>query len=158
MLDASPYNSITTSGNARVVHNPTDIQTYIEHHDIECSDGKCKLYKAVHKKDGEYISGWDYRFKYRVGEIAVASGLNTDTDEDCGEGIHMAHKAWVVDYGRGWNDLAILELEVEVEGVIVPTYGSGKVRAKSALVLREVPLNECGLLGKILAKKNRKDD
>ena len=158
VVDVARRNNITTSGNARIVHNPTDIQTYIEHHDIESSDGKCKLYKAVHKVNGKYISGWDSRFEYRIGETAVASGLNTDPDEDCGEGIHMAHKVWVLDYGRSWSDLAILELEVETDGVIVPTYGSGKVRAKQAKVLREVPLEECGLLGKMLAKKNRKEN
>lgn len=37
--------------------------------------------------------------------------------------------------------------------VIVPLYGVGKVRAAKAKVIREVPLEECGIYGKILAKK-----
>jgi hypothetical protein len=153
VLDASPYNNITISGNARIVHNPTDIQTYIEHHDIESADGKCKMYKVVRKEDGKYFSDWDRGFEYQIGETAVANGLDTDPEEDCGRGIHLAHKAWALDYGRNWTNLAILELEVEVDGVIVPTYGSGKVRAAKAKVLREVPMEECGLFGKMIAKK-----
>ena len=153
VLDASLDNSITTSGNARIVHNPTDIQSYIEHHDIECVDGKVKLYKAVRKNEGKYVSDWDCDFEYKIGEVAVSDSFTTNPNEACGHGIHMAHKAWAVNYGRNWNNLAILELETDANGIIVPTNSDGKVRAASALVLREVPLEECGLLGKMLAKK-----
>lgn len=41
----------------------------------------------------------------------------------------MAHMAWVLDYGRDWPDLAILEVEAALDGVVVPKGGSGKVRA-----------------------------
>lgn len=61
--------------------------------------------------------------------------------------------AWALAYGATWEDLAILELECEKSDVLVPLYSDGKVRARKAKVLREVPLEECGLLGKIIAKR-----
>lgn len=60
-----------------------------------------------------------------------------------------------MDYGKNWRDLAILEVESDVSGIVVPLNGSGKVRTDKVLVIREVPLEECGLLGKIIAKKQR---
>ena len=57
----------------------------------------------------------------------------------------MAHMAWVLDYGRDWPDLAILEVEAALDGVVVPKGGSGKVRAPALKVIREVPLEECGI-------------
>lgn len=157
VCDASPYNSIEISGNARIVRNPSDIRSYIEHYDIESSDGKVKLYKAVHNRNGSYVSDHDRSFEYKIGEVAEADALDTNIQEGCGNGIHVAYKAWCVDYGSGWSDLAILEVECEADGIIVPTCGSGKVRVAKVKVLREVPLEECGLLGKILAKKRKED-
>ena len=157
VLDASPSNSIEISGNARIVRNPSDIQSYIEHYDIESSDGKVKLYKAVHNRNGSYVSDHDRNFEYKIGEVAEADSLDTDPNEACGNGIHAACKEWCVDYGGSWSDLAILEVECEADGIIVPTWGSGKVRVAKVKVLREVPLEECGLLGKIFAKKRSKE-
>ena len=47
------------------------------------------------------------------------------------------------------------QVEADISGIVVPLNGSGKVRTDKVLVLREVPLEECGLLGKILEKKRR---
>ena len=44
----------------------------------------------------------------------------------------------------------------DIDSIVVPANGTGKVRTDKVLVLREVPLEECGLLGKILAKKQKK--
>ena len=93
------------------------------------------------------------RFTYAIGETAKADSLTEDPEIECGHGIHMAHKSWCVSYGRSWPDLAILELEADASGVVVPLNGAGKVRAAEAKVLREVPLEECGLLGKVLARR-----
>ena len=68
----------------------------------------------------------------------------------------MAFKEWCVSYGAGWNDMAILELETEIAGLVVPVNGAGKVRAAKATVIREVPLKECGLYGRVLAKRRQK--
>lgn len=50
-------------------------------------------------------------------------------------------------------DIALLELEADASEVVVPLYETGKVRAPKALVIREVPLEEAGIMGKILAKR-----
>lgn len=59
-------------------------------------------------------------------------------------------------YGRGWGDIALLELEADADEIVVPLYETGKVRAPKALVIREVPLEEAGIMGKILAKRRTK--
>lgn len=62
-------------------------------------------------------------------------------------------KAWALDYGYNWDNLAIIEVEADVTKIVVPKNGSGKVRTDRVKVLREVPFEECGLRGKMLAKK-----
>ena len=153
VVDSSRKHQITVSGNARIVYNPTNIDEYLEFHGIEDTGNTVKLYIAVHKREGRYFSDSDRSFEYVVGGEAVADRLDKDPDEDCGHGIHIAHKAWAVDYGRSWSDLAIIEVEAIKADIIVPLFGSGKVRVDKVKVLREVPLEECGILGKMLAKQ-----
>ena len=154
VVAASNRAKIKTSGNARIVYNPKTPEEYAEHNGLECRDGVMVLYKAVHKRGGSYYSDRDDDFEYKIGETVIPEyPLDTDPMENCGSGIHAAHKAWCVDYGRGWDDLAVLEVEMPMASMVVPINGSGKVRADWARVLREVPLEECGLLGKMLAKR-----
>ena len=152
----STASKIKVSGNARIVRDPCSIDEYVNFYGIENSNGKAKLFKAVRKRDRLYQSDWDSDFVYTIGGSAVADGFCTDPNEDCGHGIHMAYLNWCLAYGSSWSDLAILEVEVDMSTVVVPKYSSGKVRAPSCKVIREVPLEECGLYGKILANK-RKD-
>ena len=153
VVDETRNGDVSVSGNARIVYNPRNINEYLKHHGIEETNGKVRLFKAVHKRNNEYVSDHNGEFTYTIGEEAQADNLDTNNLEDCGHGIHMAYKEWCVDYGREWKDLAILEVEAEVSGIVVPLGGCEKVRAEKVLVLREVPLEECGLLGKILAKR-----
>ena len=157
VVDCTCEHNIYVSGNARIVYNPRNITEYLSHYGIQQSDGKVKLYKAVHKRDGKYVSDKIADFEYAIGEMAIADGLTADESVDCGHGIHIAYKEWAVDFGKDWRDLAILEVEADVANIVVPLNGSGKVRTDKVLVLREVPLEECGLLGKILAKKRRSE-
>ena len=152
----STASKIKVSGNARIVRDPCSIDEYVNFYGIENSNGKAKLFKAVRKSDGLYRSDWDSDFVYTIGKSVVADGFCTDPNEDCGQGIHMAYLGWCLEYGSCWPDLAILEVEVDMSTVVVPKYGSGKVRAPSCKVIREVPLEECGLYGKMIANK-RKD-
>ncbi len=149
----SDASKISVSGNARVAHDPRTIGEYADFYGIENSNGKAQLFKAVRKRDGVYCSDWDADFVYTIGESVVADGFCTDPNEDCGHGIHMAYLDWCLAYGSSWPNLAILEVEVDMSTVVVPKYGSGKVRAPSCRVIREVPLEECGLYGKVLAKR-----
>ena len=153
VVDTTINHDIAIHGNARIVYNPQSADEYLQHYVIENTGGKAKLYKAVHKRDGRYLSDHDNSFEYTIGKDAAANYLDTNTDNDCGTGIHIAHKAFALDYGRDWKDLAIIEVEADVSNIIVPHCGGGKVRTDKVFVIREVPLAECGLLGKILAKR-----
>ena len=153
ITDRTTDHKIAISGNARIVYDPRTPQEYASYTGAEVQDGKIRLYKAVHKRDGRFISEHDPRFTYTIGEEVVADSLTTDTLEDCGHGIHAAHVGWCLDFGDSWDDLAILEVEMDMDGLVVPVMGCGKVRAAKCKVIREVPLEECGLYGKILAKR-----
>ena len=149
----SDASKINASSNARVVHDPHTIDEYVDFYGIENSNGKAKLFKAVRKHDGVYRSDWDADFVYTIGESVAADGFCADPNENCGSGINMAYLEWCLAYGNCWTDLAILEVEADMSTVVVPKCGSGKVRAPSCKVIREVPLEECGLYGKVLAKR-----
>ena len=153
VVDAHRRGNIKVFGNARVVYNPDNITDWASANGITITDGKIRLYKAVHKRDGKYVADWDDDFIYTIGAVAEANGFATDPAEDCGQGIHMATLGWSAGYGRGWGDIALLELEADADEIVVPLYETGKVRAPKARVIREVPLEEAGIMGKLLAKR-----
>ena len=153
VVDAHRRGNIKVSGNARIVYNPDNITDWALANGITITDGKIRLYKAVHKRVGEYVADWDNDFTYTIGAVAEANGFTTDPAEDCGQGIHMATLGWSAMNGRDWGDIALLELEADADEIVVPLHETGKVRAPKALVIREVPLEEAGIMGKILAKR-----
>ena len=153
IVDVVRRGNVKTSGHARVVYNPDNITAWAAGNDIPIIDGKIKLYKAVHKRNTEYVSVWDRDFFYEIGEMAVANGFTVEPEEDCGQGIHMATANWACADAQSWDDVALLELEADAAEIVVPLYETGKVRAPKAKVLREVPLEEAGLLGKMIAKR-----
>jgi hypothetical protein len=157
IVDAVRNNNIEISGNARIVYNPTNIEEYIDFHGLDATDATVKLYKAVHFYNGAYRADYWGSFIYNIGAIVTPhNGFDEDALHSCGAGIHLAHKAWALAYGASWNDVAILEIECEKADVLVPLRSEGKVRARKAKVLREVPLEECGLQGKMIAKRRAK--
>ena len=156
VVDAHRRGNIKVFGNARIVYNPNNITDWALANGITITDGKIRLYKAVHKRDGKYVADWDNDFIYTIGAVAEADGFATDPAKDYGQGIHMATLGWSAAYGRGWGDIALLELEADADEIVVPRYETGKVRAPKALVIREVPLEEAGIMGKILAKRRKK--
>ena len=153
IVDVCRSGRASISGNARVVYLPQTLEEFISHYGIK-GDGEITLYKAVHKHNEQYFSDYDDEFEYRIGEIAVPdNGFDDDAHKKCGAGINMAPLHWCLDYGRGGDDLAILEMTALREDVVVPMDTDGKVRARKAKVVREVPLSECGIYGEILAKR-----
>ena len=153
IVDVCRSGRTSVSGNARVVYLPQSLEEFISHYGIK-GDGEITLYKAVHKNNEKYISDFDDGFEYRIGEIAVPdNGFDDDAHEKCGAGINMAPLHWCLNYGRVWDDIAILEMTALREDVVVPMNTDGKVRARKAKVVREVPLSECGIYGEILAKR-----
>lgn len=153
VLDAERRGNIQTSGNARVVCNPSTVQEWADYSGAEIKDGKIRLYKAVHRADGRYASDYDKSFTYGVGETAESGGFEDDPETDCGKGIHLSTLQWAAMYGKDWADLALLELEAEASEIVVPLFEPEKVRAPRAKVIREVPLEEAGLIGKMIEKR-----
>ena len=157
IVDRLRGGKIEITGNARIVYMPKTIDEYCSFYGIKRTKKKGKFFKAVRKSDtGEYFSDKDWDFLYVIGKKAKADFLTEDTREDCGHGIHIAHLNWCLDYGKDWNNLAILEVEVELDKIIVPDNCPGKVRCLEVKVLREVPLEECGIYGKMIANRLNK--
>ena len=158
IIDINRSSRASISGNARVVYLPQNLEEFISHYGVQSDDVKVTLYKAVHREKGRYYSDYDTKYEYRIGETAVPdNGFDDDAHEKCGAGINMAPLHWCLDYGREWSDLAILEMTALREDVVVPMNTDGKVRARKAKVVREVPLSECGIYGEILAKRRARD-
>ena len=153
IVDRLMCGRIEITGNARVVHMPKTIEEYCSYYNIKHDKKKGRFFKCVHKRDGKYFSDWDGEHEYVIGEKSKADYLDDDTEEDCGHGIHIAYLEWALDYGRKWEDLAILEVEAELDSIILPTDCPGKARCLEVDVIREVPLEECGLYGKIIARR-----
>ena len=157
IVDVIGKGRIKISGNARIVYMPKTIEEYCSFYGIKHDKKKGKFFKAVRKTDdGKYVSDRNSEFEYKTGYRAKADRLDTDVNEDCGHGIHIAHLGWCLDYGRDWKDLAILEVEANLDEIILPNGCPGKVRCLEVHVIREVPLEECGVYGKILAKRLQK--
>ena len=159
--------TIQLSENARTVYMPRNIEEFMNFYGIKHDKTTAVFYKAVHKRnsgtlcaDGkkvasisEYVSDYDEDFKYEIGKKASSNGFDNNAEEHCGQGIHISHKSWALDFGRNWGDLALLEVKVKIKDILLPKYSDGKVRVPEVEVIREVPLEECGLFGKILLRR-----
>ena len=152
VLDCLVGGKIEISGNARIVHNPKNIHEFMNFYDIKHDKKKAVFYKAVHKKDNRYFSDYNNSFLYNIGQ-EIKIECDTNVNEDCSYGIHISHLDWALNYGAKWHDLAILEVDTDIDKIVLPKNSDGKVRTSEITVLREVPLGECGLYGEILAKK-----
>ena len=140
-------------------------------YNIEHDKTTATFFKAVHKiksntlyandkevaSFSEYVSDYDKDFKYEIGKKVSSNGFDNNTEEHCGQGIHISHKSWALDFGRNWKDLALLEVEVKIKDILLPKYSDGKVRVPKVKVVREVPLEECGLFGKILLQRRKNE-
>ena len=120
-------------------------EKWFNHRKVTKNDHVTALYyKAVRKKDGKYISNWDSRTEFRVGEVSECK-MNKDPDRVAVEGLHVASFEFARNYGAGWKNVAILECEVNLNDVIVPD-AVDQIRARRIKVLREVPKTEWDLL------------
>ena len=154
-LDMMQGAKVKVSGNSRIVYMPKTIFEFMDFYGIKYTKKKARFYKAVRKdKDGIYFSNYDNDFKYKIGEI-VSEPCNDDPAEKCGSGLHISHLNWALIFGAAWSDLAILEVETNIADIVKPNNTDGKVRTSKLKVLREVPLEECGIYGKILARRRK---
>ena len=155
VVDLMRGGRVEITGNARVVYMPKTIEEYCSFYGIKHDKKTGRFFKAVHKKNGVYFSDRDSDFVYVIGKTVAADYLDPDPTDDCSHGIHIAYLAWALDFGCEWDDLAILEVGAELDGIVLPCGCPGKVRCAEVMVLREVPLEECGVYGKILAKRRK---
>ena len=146
---------LSTNCNARIVYDPKNIQEYCDFYGIKLDNGVGRFFKSVHKEDGRYFSDHNKNYNYKIGEVCIPDFFDNSTKENCGHGIHVAYLNWAINFGKSWNDLAILEVEAKLDDIVVPDNGNGKVRCKEAKIIREIPLEECGLYGKFLAKQRK---
>lgn len=149
--------SIATNGASRVLIRPQTIAQFMDFYDIKHTDDTATMYKAVHKskETGELFSDHNYDFKYIVGEFKTET-CDSDSLKRCSNGIHITTLKYALDYGYDWSDLAILEVETKIDDIVLPKNSEGKVRTSKIKVIREVPLEECGLYGKMKIKENQK--
>lgn len=142
---------IQTTDNARIVHMPQNIDEYCNFFGIQHSEKKGKFFKAVHKINGRYFSDYDSNFEYVIQQKAVADDF--DETDDYGSGIHITHETLCLEYGKTWNDLAILEVETDLKSILMSNECPGILRCPQVTVLREVPLEKCGIFGQFLYKR-----
>jgi hypothetical protein len=135
-------------GNARIVYLPKTPQEYCDFYGITTKDGAAILYKAVRE---DLASFHDSNFKYAIGET-ITHECDPSLDRDCSFGLHVSHLYWALDFYRSRNNFKIIECAVPLDKIIVPKNTDGKVRTSELTVLREVPPEEWGVYGKILAK------
>ena len=145
-----------TANKARVILPFESIEDFAEYYGIDIVDGKVKMYKAVHAYSGKYTSDYCDSFCYKIGETTKEPNIDTDTYDDCGAGLHISTLKFALGFGDNWRDLAILEVEANIKDIVVPKFSVGKIRTSKLKVLREVPLEECGVYGKILAKRRER--
>jgi hypothetical protein len=119
----------------------TDFDFYKKMYPVKYSKTKTILYKAVHKKNNEYISEYNPDFKYKIGNM-VKETCDKNINDSCSMGIHLSHKLWAMQFGRNWKDLAILECESAIKDIVVSKDCDGKVRTSKCKVLRELPKEE----------------
>lgn len=99
------------------------------------------MYKAVRKIKGKYLADRDRLTEYKIGQTTQTK-LDPNTKNSCSAGLHISHLQWAVNYGKGWENLAIIECEVEIDSLIIAADCDGKVRTNAVKTIRELPLEE----------------
>lgn len=145
--------TIETKENARIVKKPETLKEIFDLYGILYDFKKAIFYKSVHKIDGEFISDYDRNFKYKIGSIVECPCDSDDTEFDS-FGINICNLDAAFDYGKYWKDFAIIEVETDIDNIVFHKLNGCKVRTSKVKVIREIPLDECGIYGKILARKN----
>lgn len=150
------YNTnIILSGGAYVVSRPETIQEFMNFYGVAHDKTTATFYKVVRKVNGKYISDHCPDFEYVIGEYK-SEKCDPDITKICASGIHIAPLDKALKLGQDWDNIAVLEVETNISDIIIPMHHDGKVRTSKVKVIREVPLNECGILGKMIEDRNTK--
>ena len=152
VVDRQIHGKIKIGGNARIVCMPKNVEDFMNFYGVKHTKTKATFYKAVRKIKGKYVSDYKSSFIYEIGKVKKEE-CDTDTRAECSFGIHISHLGWALNFGCNWSNLAILEVETAISDIVLPDASDGKVRTSKVKVIREVPLEECGVYGKILARR-----
>ena len=87
------------------------------------------------------MADYDKKFEYKIGETQTADCDQTN-NESCSFGIHVSHKMWSLKFGNLWDNMALLELEVPIDKIVVSKDCDGKCRTSVCKTIREVPKDE----------------
>ena len=152
VIDYLQGSKIKVFDNARIVHMPKSVIEFMDFYDLKHTNIKGTFFKAVHKEGENYYSTYNNNFVYKIGEV-YSEHCSSDINANCESGLYVAHLNWALDWGANWKDLAILEVESQLDDIVLPKYIDGTARTSKFKVLREVPLEECGLYGRIIFKR-----
>ena len=163
VVAGSSMTRIQISGNARIVYYPKSIEDFMNFYGIKHDKKTAIFYKAVRRIEVagktpvkyQFVSDYISDFEYPIGSI-VSAECDQDVSQDWTYGIHISYLGRAIDVGRDWTNKAIIEVETKIEDIILPINTNGNVRTSKVKVLREVPLEECGVFGKILARRRNK--
>jgi hypothetical protein len=125
----------------KAIYAPVTFESYAKLYPVKTIKVKAIMYKTVHKVDGRYLSDKDLSFEYKIGKKKTEE-VDPSTSISCTKGMHVSHKLWAIEFGRNWDDVALLECEVPIKDIVVSSDTDGKVRTSSLKVLREVPKEE----------------
>ena len=157
IVKMSSFAKLKTSGKSRIVEMPKSVIEFLDFYGIRHTKTKAIMYKAVRKTNNGYVSDYDNSFCYEIGKIKKET-CDNNVFNVCSNGIHIAHLNWALSFGRDWKDLAILEVESKISDIVLPVESDGEVRTCQIKVLRELPLEECGLYGKIIARRKNQQN
>jgi hypothetical protein len=108
------------------------------------NDGKSLImYKACHKNSetGAYFSNYNYSFTYEIGK-SYTEKCSSNINRFCDEGLHVGDLNFAIGFAYDWDDLAILEVEVPIDSIVVTTFCTGEIRTSKLKVLRELSKSE----------------
>lgn len=167
VIDFLIASNINLYERASVCSNPEEIKEFMDFYKIEHDKTTATFFKAVHKRtvaipknqniiySYRYFSDYDRDFEYKIGEKVISNSFDNNIMELCGAGIHVSDKHSALKFGMRWNDLALLEVRVKIKDILLPKHSNGAIRVPEVEVIREVPLKECGLVGKFILQKNK---
>ena len=189
VTDCGGAEEVHITGCATLVSPPKTIEEHCRLYNIRVKDDKGLFYKVViKKKNGAYMSEYDNRFVYKIGETVSVPDFDL-TGNDHGQGIYVTDIYETVRrYTRSPEVYAILELEVPLNELDVCVKGldlkkeeqtylhintnsirdgvdsyegieyaeKRTFRCKSAKIIREVPIEECGIYGSLISNMKTK--
>jgi hypothetical protein len=132
--------SVVVIKQSKELFKETSVSEFIDMFPVETNGTKVILYKAVHKIGNKYFSDYEKDYEYTLG-VNIAKEFDDSKEKSCSKGIHISHKIWAINFGK-WEDVAILECEVDKKDIVVSKDCDGKVRAKKINIIRELNKNE----------------